>query len=139
MSDQNKGRIWLCISFFIMLSIFSFSNQNSQESSSLSLNFVKILLPFLDSELAHFLIRKMAHFTIYALLGFSLYRSFSFFHKKSWGLFIVCLAWIIVYAGLDEFHQLFIDGRSGELRDIFIDSCGGCLGICLSLWLKKWF
>lgn len=137
MSNKNKGIMWLCISFFIMISIFSFSNQTSQESSSLSLNFVKILLPFLEPDLAHFIIRKMAHFTIYAFLGFSIYRSLSFFHVNPSNIFIGCLLFIILYAGLDEFHQLFVDGRSGEVRDIFIDSCGGCLGIGLSLWLKK--
>ena len=42
-------------------------------------------------------------------------------------------AWIfcILYAMSDEFHQLFVPGRSGEIRDICIDSLGALLGIII--------
>lgn len=139
MSNKFKGILWGLISLCIMGSIFGFSNQTSQESSSLSLQLAKLLLPFIELDVAHFLIRKLAHFTIYAALGFSIYRSFCFLFKQKPSIFFVCMLIVILYAGLDEFHQLFVSGRSGEWRDVFIDSCGGLLGSSLSFRVKKWF
>ena len=137
MSHKNKGIFWMVITLLIAQCIFGFSNQTSQQSSSMSIEFAKWLVPWLDLDTAHFLIRKLAHFTIYTALGFSFFRSMQFFKPEQKRLWLFCFLIIVVYAGLDEFHQLFIDGRSGELRDIFIDSCGGFLGIQVNLWLKK--
>ena len=33
-----------------------------------------------------------------------------------------------LYAASDELHQLFIPGRSGEVRDVLIDTSGGAVG-----------
>ena len=139
MSNKNKGILWGLISLLIMGSIFGFSNQTSQESGSLSLQLAKWLLPMMEINTAHFIVRKLAHFTIYAALGFSIYRSFSFLFEKKPSIFLICILIVVVYAGLDEFHQLFVSGRSGEWRDICIDSCGGFLGSSLSFWVRQWF
>ena len=37
----------------------------------------------------------------------------------------------ILYSCTDEFHQLFISGRSGSIRDILIDSIGILIGTYL--------
>ena len=36
-----------------------------------------------------------------------------------------------LYACTDEIHQLFIEGRSGEIRDILVDSTGALIGMVL--------
>ena len=36
---------------------------------------------------------------------------------------IIC----IIYALTDEFHQTFIDGRSGQISDVFLDSSGSLI------------
>ncbi len=41
------------------------------------------------------------------------------------------LAICIFYAATDEFHQLFVSGRSGQLRDVCIDAAGAVIGICI--------
>ena len=38
---------------------------------------------------------------------------------------------MILYACTDEIHQLFVPGRSGMIRDVFIDSIGGIIGISI--------
>ena len=48
-----------------------------------------------------------------------------------------------VYAATDEFHQLFVEGRSGEIRDILIDTSGALTGALLFIimvyaWRKIW-
>ena len=43
-------------------------------------------------------------------------------------------AWLAaaLYAVLDEWHQTFVAGRSGQLRDICIDSAGALSGVFLA-------
>lgn len=43
-----------------------------------------------------------------------------------------------LYASTDEFHQLFVPGRSGQFRDVLIDSCGAAAGtlIVYALWWR---
>ena len=43
----------------------------------------------------------------------------------------------IIYASLDEIHQLFIEGRSGQVIDVCIDTIGVALGICSFMLLYK--
>jgi VanZ family protein len=43
----------------------------------------------------------------------------------------------ILYAILDEVHQIFIPGRSGEIRDVFIDSSGSGTGILAYLAVSR--
>lgn len=44
---------------------------------------------------------------------------------------MICL--VAAYAATDEYHQLFVPGRSGQVRDVVIDTVGGTLG--LGAWL----
>ena len=37
-----------------------------------------------------------------------------------------------VYAATDELHQMFVQGRSCEVRDILIDSLGALTGILIA-------
>lgn len=76
-------------------------------------------------------IRKGAHFTEYAILGILLYLDFLLCTrlKSSLRFFLAFLSGT-AYAGTDEFHQLFVPGRSGQLTDVMLDSSGvlcGCL------------
>lgn len=41
------------------------------------------------------------------------------------------------YAAIDEIHQLFINGRSGQIIDVFIDAIGISMGICFLMILYK--
>lgn len=89
----------------------------------------------IDLELFHVLIRKLAHFTEYAILGMLMASSLK---KDHWnkGIFL-CLC----VACMDEIIQLFIDGRSGEIRDVMIDGAGVIIGFfiiyILNCFIKK--
>ena len=77
----------------------------------------------------HGLVRKLAHVTEYFLLAVCValplyvYRLRGFWLVLAAGLFCIC------FAGLDEYHQSFISGRSPSLRDVGIDSIGIFAGI----------
>lgn len=38
-----------------------------------------------------------------------------------------------LYAASDEFHQLFVPGRSGQISDVLLDSAGVCFGVLLGM------
>lgn len=83
-----------------------------------------------------FFVRKGAHFTIYCILGIlimSYFKEIYLVNKKGILIaFIICF----LYACSDEIHQLFVPGRSGEIRDVLIDSIGSLLGIHLYYFIS---
>lgn len=137
--------------------IFFFSSQVSEKSSETSGRTLEVVLniirPLIDDmseiqqvniiESIHVVIRKIAHATIYMILAFlssnAVYMQNYFFNekrddtkeKKLYKYKNSLIAFIIafLYAASDELHQLFVDGRSGEFRDVMIDSAGALVGI----------
>lgn len=119
-----------------MIVIFYLSHQPAKTSSELSSTLLEIVLTFLsvlpisfDPELLHIFIRKLAHFSAYFILGMLVYHSVYLFCKHENRSIIVAITISIIYAISDEFHQTFIPGRSGEFRDVLIDSFGALTGI----------
>lgn len=119
-------KIFRLLTLGIMLTIFWFSNQDANVSDTQSV-FFAMLLPFLPV----WVIRKTAHMTLYAILAFCGACSQIKPSFKKVLLFCAC------YACTDEFHQLFIPGRSGEIRDVCIDCLGACIGFLLFTGIKK--
>lgn len=83
-----------------------------------------------------FVVRKGAHFSIYLILGvliMSYFKEIYLVNNKGLLIaFIICF----LYACSDEIHQLFVPGRSGEFRDVLIDSMGGLIGIHLYYFIS---
>jgi len=48
-------------------------------------------------------------------------------------VFLISWALTTLYAASDEFHQLFVPGRSGEIRDVCIDSVGAIAGVLIGI------
>lgn len=74
-------------------------------------------------------IRKTAHFTVYLSLGACLYLYAKTFEGEDKKKIFISLMLAFLYACSDEIHQLFVSGRSGDFRDVCIDTCGACVGI----------
>ena len=143
----------------IMILIFVFSSQNSEDSSELSGGFIKIIidaLPFFahtdaarKAEIVksiHNLVRKTAHFSIYAALGFCSAGSIIRYppRKKKIIVYLCAAALCMAYAVTDEIHQSFSPGRSCEVRDVLIDTGGGAVGagvyialVTVMYWMKN--
>ncbi|MGE6369837.1 VanZ family protein [Planococcus kocurii] len=130
---------WMAALFWMVV-IFYLSHQPGSASSNLSSGVVTALLDLLnliapqvelDVETFHTFIRKNAHFSAYFLLGLlslNAWRSSGFTGLKQ---LILGLGMCILFATTDEIHQLFIEGRSGEVRDVMIDSAGATLGVLI--------
>lgn len=82
-------------------------------------------------------VRKSAHFFLYFVLGIliiNLFKSFELFNYKT---IILAILLCFLYACSDEIHQLFIKGRSCEVRDILIDTIGSLSGISVYYLFSK--
>lgn len=146
---NNEKKICLLLAICWMAVIFAFSARNAdlstQDSMSIGILFGRLIVPSfadLDSQMqASFAdmvdhpIRKMAHMTEYAVLGFLLTGSYVDQERKRLYRFLVPAVFGSLYAVSDELHQLFVPGRSCELKDMLIDSCGVVIGTLAGLYI----
>ena len=79
-----------------------------------------------------YVVRKCAHFTEFMLLGISLRMCLESWMEKRKGLGPAAWAGAALYAALDEYHQIGVDGRSGQIADVMLDSCGVLAGVLLA-------
>ena len=77
-----------------------------------------------------YLLRKLAHFSEYLLLGLLLYALL----RRKFSPAVSALLAVMLAAGFaltDEWHQLSVPGRDGNLRDVLIDTAGAFTGAVL--------
>lgn len=148
-----RSKKFTLLALFIMVFIFSQSalpaNLSSQESGRIVNWIMGILDGFcpVNRETLVFVVRKGAHFTEYLILGCALLPAVKEWMSAQDGADIcaessrrvVFLAWIIgtLYAVTDELHQAFVPGRSCELRDMAIDSCGVLVGVLIATLVSR--
>lgn len=124
----------LFVSWLIL--IYLLSAETGDQSGSLSngilLSIAKLLKisdtkAFVDT--FGFFIRKLAHFSEYFILYIITYECFKEYNCPK--LIVVSVLFCVLYASFDEFHQLFVDGRCGQLSDVVIDSSGSIVSCFL--------
>ena len=82
-------------------------------------------------------VRKIGHVGEFAVLTFLLWRAF---RAHGWATASVLLwsgALALGFAASDEFHQSFIPGREGAIRDVLIDAIGVGAWLGLSRYASK--
>lgn len=146
MQNRKKRLFPLVITILIMAFIFLQSALPADLSKEESNLIVQALIEFLhvDPKILSFAVRKCAHFTEYLLLGLSLfatvreYDPVRFERNEQWQR-TALLSWGIgaLYALTDEVHQAFVPGRSCEIRDMLIDSCGVAAGVLIMAALRS--
>lgn len=156
-SSKNGQVITRFIAFlpsvFMMTIIFLFSANNGEESSKDSGFIVQIIwnlldhVPFLNinhqqkmviADNLEFVVRKAAHMTEYGILAICFLFGVFVFFKTSQNLmyrkkYIFMISWVmtILYAMTDEYHQLFVPGRSGKIMDVGIDATGALIFLAI--------
>lgn len=133
--------IKLLLVLFFMILIFSFSKENGNQSTKRSDSIITYTVEsifhrkltnhekefYIDKFV--YVVRKSAHFLLYFLFGISVLSFIREFVLLTWKSVLFSAFFVFIYACSDEFHQLFISGRSGEIGDVFIDTVGGFLGL----------
>ena len=160
---MTRRYVTIHIAFAILIMAFIFvQSQMPEELSGRESNAIVQMLAQLfgmEPEAIKFGVRKAAHFAEYLVLGCALVpvakergrsgsgsaagkRERNGSSASVRGIGNACfLAWCIgtAYAVTDEVHQFFVPGRSCELRDMCIDSCGVIAGVLIgALVFRIW-
>lgn len=80
-----------------------------------------------------FFIRKAAHFFIFFVLGILTYAFLRYKWNNRFKTIVISFAFVVLYACLDEFHQMLTGGRTASWQDVVLDSIGGLCGILVLL------
>lgn len=132
--------------------IFNLSAQSGDESSQTSAGFTErfceLLVPKFSGideakraetvESLQFIVRKSAHFTAYFILSLLSLVFFSTVKQLKKPLYQAAAAvgFCMLYAVSDELHQLFVPGRSAQIRDVLIDTSGALLAAAAVFGIK---
>ena len=153
MKNKKLGILAVVPVLLIACMIFWFSSETAEQSRLISGTLTRQILRIVISDYDalpkeeqtalilqfHFWVRKAAHLTEYLLLGLTTSACFVVWKVKF--PFLTAQICGSLYAATDEVHQLFVDSRSGELRDFLIDSFGVFLGImicrCIFMMIRK--
>jgi len=134
---------WLPV-FIWMVVIFSASSDSMsfQHSSRFLAPVLRWLFPHMTERTISdmvFVIRKCAHLTEYAILALLVLRAVRKpvrndprpwrWSEAGWAILLV-----VLYAGSDEIHQIFVPHREGKFADVIIDTSGGVAGL-LIVWV----
>lgn len=141
-----RKKICIALAIIWMGVIFYMSNQPASISSMHSGSTINIIskLPLIGNimdyltsiNVGEFIVRKCAHMFSYCFLAIILFMSVYEDNIKKAA--IIAFLGTFLYACSDEFHQLFIPGRSGEFRDVMIDLVGATIGILLIIFMVKY-
>jgi VanZ family protein len=127
--------------------VFIFVSSTGSFSASNTSRIIRPLVLWLFPETSeasllqiHFAVRKLAHFTEYAILALLASRAFlttaSLNIQRKWSVLAALL--VVACALLDEYHQSFVQSRTGTIYDSLIDIFGGVTAIAVvALWRRR--
>lgn len=135
---DRKQKIWLAVLAGYIMVIYGHSLMPAVQSSAESGFVLELARSALESLgissgwLTEHIVRKSAHFTEYAGMGFLLYQNLNVWRAS---LEYKRLAGVLAVLGvpfLDETIQLFVEGRSGMIQDVWLDMSGAVCGLILA-------
>ena len=74
-------------------------------------------------------LRKCMHSFVFFILVFLFINAFNNSNFKNYKCYLFSIFFSFIYASFDEFHQLYVTGRTGQLMDIGIDMIGVLIGV----------
>lgn len=150
-----RRKVFLIFMIVWMAVIFFFSSRDAEESTEdsywVGIEVGRLVVPAFSEmpeekqlEFAarvDYPVRKTAHALEYTVLG-TLITGFLYKNGgKKWKYMLFSWMLGVAYAASDEFHQLFVPGRSGQVSDVLLDSGGVLLGVvvmtCILWQLEK--
>ena len=134
---------WTLVIFW-MLVIFFFSAQPAQDSNKLSRGAADFIIRVigrikdLDLEVStgaywydrlNGTIRSLAHSAVYFILAVLTSSAVSKRRLPMWKNLGISMLICVLFAVSDEIHQMFVPGRTAEVKDLLLDSAGASLGL----------
>jgi len=129
--------LWMCVIFLMSTGSFA-----SAETSRFIEPAIRFLFPHMSDrkvDFIHGLIRKCGHLSEYFILGLLLFWAFGKGRADPPARRAVLYSVIIIalYAASDEFHQMFVAGRTPSVVDVGIDTVGGMLAQAVCLLFRR--
>lgn len=146
-----KISIWIPV-ILMGIVIFGFSGQNGEQSGGLSSKIASIIVDSADKagiidideagkqiliDKMQYPIRKCAHMTEYAVFATLTFIALYYDGIRKRMTYILAVIIAFLFACTDEFHQLFVPGRSGQFTDVCIDTIGACIGMLIIFLIRK--
>jgi VanZ family protein len=135
-------RWWPALAWAVAISLFSTSAFTSENTGRIIIPILHRLMPHAAMATVleiHHVIRKCGHFTEYFILSLLVLRGIRAGRRDArivWAL--AAIAIVAFYASLDEFHQIFVPGRTPAVADVLLDTIGGiCAQIAFALVMSK--
>ena len=82
-------------------------------------------------------IARIYHLVVFFLFAFFILASIKGIKKLTTKTYISALIISIIYAILDEFHQIFVPGRDGSIRDFMTDTIGIFFAVLIYFYISK--
>lgn len=147
--ERNINWLFLFLSIFLWLLvlawmwlIFFLSSEPGQTSLSRSNVILEFIRDRLNREISINVIRKTSHMLEFGMLTALSYVSFAATSRIATNKAFIKVSstdmksgfemnasfslWItVLYAVIDEYHQIFVFGRNGSIADVLIDIAGG--------------
>lgn len=121
---DNKVLAWTMLALW-MIVIFAFSNQAHSGE--------------ITEEYFHnhnVLVRKMAHMFEYCMLFvFANHALRLTFERTKNFIAASAIIFCVFYALTDEWHQMYVPGRSATINDVLVDSSGSLIGLLVVRYL----
>lgn len=144
-SISKRKLVFLILSILFACVIFAFSARSGEESTEDSYEVGMVFGTIIHHDFHSWTeeeqlafaskvdhpIRKTAHAAEYAIFAMLLVGAW--YDEKRKNIWNALLPWSVAtaYAATDEFHQLFVPGRSGQVSDVLLDSVGAAAGIAV--------
>lgn len=155
---NNAKKICVIVSHVLvviwMIVIFWFSAQPGEDSADLSGGISHLFMTILNqvfhlgwdeaqvlemTAIWDYPIRKIAHMTEFGILAVLVFGAIKYYAKIATKRMHYMVAWgiSVCYAATDEFHQLFVPDRSGNLFDVCVDALGACIALMLLYLVRR--
>jgi VanZ family protein len=124
-SEKIIGRVFQILTVLYMVMIFYLSHQPSLPQPEAFKD-----VPSID---------RVEHIIEFFILGLLMFLSFHFsgnreMRRSAW---MLALLGTVIYACVDEVHQMFVPGRFPEIIDLLADSTGAVLACFLGVWYSQ--
>ncbi len=145
MSSITLVILWMTIIFLV-------SNMNSKNSNSNSktiiYNTIEISTNIIGMDLTpnelenitnklNYPFRKCMHASVFFILSIFVINAFRSVKMEGWKKYMYTILFCFLWALLDETHQLYVDGRTGQMLDVWIDTIGSIVGCTLFRIFKR--
>lgn len=144
---MKRRYLWSVLLIGYAAFVFSNSMKAAVESAQQSSRALELAQQILDGVglgnigITEHFIRKAAHFAEYTCMGLLIFQTVRSF-QRPWTETVLCIMLLgILIPFADETIQLFVEGRSGQISDVWLDMSGVFAGTMIMVMLSgilKW-